>query len=104
MDGTGHTRHFFDAELSELEHNMIEMASRAEKMVGQAVDSLVKLDRNLVREVLAADDVVDEMDLAIETQCLKMFALQHPIASDLRLVGTVMKLITDIERVGDLAV
>jgi len=104
MDSSGHTRHFFDAELHELEHNLLEMASRAEIMVGKAVESLVKSDRNLVREVLEEDDVVDKMDLTIETQCLRMFALQHPIASDLRLVGTVMKLITDIERVGDLAV
>src|SRR5579871_4562620 len=104
MDNSWHTRHFFDAELTELEHSVLEMASRAETMVGQAVESLIRVDRNLVKVVLEADDEVDEMDLAIENQCLRMIGLQHPIAGDLRLVGTVMKVITDIERVGDLAV
>lgn len=80
------------------------MGSRAEAMVSQAVDSLAKLDTSLAFEVIHRDDDIDARDLDIENRCLKLLALQQPMGSDLRVIGTVMKLIVDIERVGDLAV
>jgi phosphate transport system protein len=97
-------RHHFDEEIEKLEHDVLDMASRAERMVGRAVDALQRLDLSLAREVLLADDEIDQLDLDIEAQCLRLLALQQPMARDLRIVGTAMKIITDIERIGDLAV
>jgi phosphate transport system protein len=97
-------RHAFDEEIAKLEHDVLDMASRAETMVAKAVDALVSLDLDGARQVLLADDEIDRLDLEIEAQCLRILALQQPMARDLRAVGTAMKIITDIERIGDLAV
>ena len=99
-----HGRQAFDREIQGLEHDLLEMGSRAEAMIGSAADSLADLNASQAREVILADDAVDAQDLAIEGQCLRLLALHQPMASDLRLVGSVMKIITDIERIGDLAV
>lgn len=80
------------------------MGARAEKMVGDATRSLVDLDSALARQVIEADDDIDDLDLDIEQKCISLLALQQPIATDLRVIGTAMKMITDIERVGDLSV
>jgi phosphate transport system protein len=104
MESQPHARHAFYDELKQLEHDLLEMGSRAESMVSQAVDSLYRLDTTLAKEVILRDDEIDDRDLAIEGQCLRLLALQQPMASDLRIVGTAMKMITDIERIGDLAV
>jgi phosphate transport system protein len=97
-------RHHFDEEIGKLEHDVLDMASRAEAMVGKAVVALQKQDAALSKEVMLADDEIDRLDIEIEGQCLRLLALQQPMARDLRIVGTTMKIITDIERIGDLAV
>lgn len=104
MDSSHYARHGFAQEMQDLEHDLIEMASRAESMVGQAAQALAEMDTNLAFETIQRDDEIDERDIAIEARCLRLLALQQPMASDLRVIGTVMKAITDIERVGDLAV
>jgi phosphate transport system protein len=101
---SGHSRQALSVELQALEHDLLDMASRAESMVALAVDSLVKLNTNEAREVLEKDDEIDMLDFHIENQCLRLLALQQPMASDLRIIGTAIKMITDIERIGDLAV
>jgi phosphate transport system protein len=100
----GGLRQAFDVELKELEHDLLEMGSRAETMAGQAVDALCQMDLALAMEVLQRDDEIDHLELDIENRCLRMLALQQPMAGDLRVIGTAMKMITDIERVGDLSV
>lgn len=104
MESPNYARQGFAQEMSELEHDLLEMGSRAESMIGGAVASLVLLDSAHALEVIQRDDEIDERDLAIEAKCLRLLALQQPMASDLRVIGTAMKMITDIERVGDLAV
>lgn len=104
MEGGLYARHAYDAELRDLEHEMVAMASIAETMVADATEALRKLDRNLAMEVIHRDDQIDRLDLQIEARCMRLFALQNPTGADLRLVGSMMKIITDIERVGDLAV
>lgn len=103
MDPNVH-RSVLSHEIAEIEHALLDMGSRAEAMVGRAVDSLVRGDADAAMEVVRIDDEVDLLDLEIEERCVRLLALQNPIASDLRLVGTALKMITDIERVGDLAV
>jgi len=98
------TRQAFDTELKDLETRLLAMASLTESMVADAVEALVKRDLKLAEQVIYRDDEVDEMDLGIEALCLRLLALQQPMASDLRIIGTAMKMITDIERIGDYAV
>lgn len=97
-------RQVFAQEMRNLEHDLIEMATRAEKMVSDAVASLHSLDTELPFEVMRADDEVDQFDLDIENRCLRLLALQQPMATDLREIGAIMKIITDVERIGDLSV
>jgi len=103
MDSNSH-RMVFAQQIEQLEHELLEMGSRAEAMVGRAVDSLVRSDADLAMEVIRSDDDIDLLDIDIEERCVRLLALQSPIASDLRLIGTALKMITDIERVGDLSV
>ena len=104
MDGVNYARQAYDAQLRDLEHELLEMASRAELMVADAVDSLVTLDRSKALEVMTRDDDIDIREMQIESRCMRLLALQQPTGADLRLVGAVLKIITDIERVADLAV
>jgi len=98
------TRHAFDAQLRELEQDLLRMGSHVEEMEEQAVRSLLTRDKELAQTVLDRDDVVDDLDLSIETRCMRLLALQQPMAKDLRTIGTVLKAITDLERVGDYSV
>lgn len=98
------TRQLFDAELQELETKVLAMASIVEGMVAEAVESLWRGDLKRAEQVLRRDDEVDQIDVEIESSCLRLIALQQPMGSDLRTIGTIMKMITDIERIGDYAV
>jgi len=98
------SRQAFDDDLRSLEHDLLEMASLAEAMVADAVDSLCRLDREEAMRVIRSDDEIDARDLSIEDHCLRLLLLQQPMAGDLRIVSTVLKMITDIERIGDLSV
>jgi len=104
VESPGYARQAYYDEIKELEHDLLDMGSRAEQMFGQAVDAICNLDPKLAMCVILKDDEIDERDLKIEARCLRLLGLQQPMASDLRAVGTAMKMITDIERVGDLAV
>lgn len=97
-------RFAYVAQLQELEHEMIEMAAYTESMVLDAVHALADLDVEMARAVVRADARVDLYDLDIENRCIRLLALQGPTGRDLRTIGSAMKIITDIERIGDLAV
>lgn len=97
MDGFGQS-------LTDIEHDLLEMASRAELMFVRSIDALSRLDEQLAKEVMASDDKVDAIDERVETRCLQLLSSSRPEGSDLRLVGAALKMVTDIERVGDLAV
>lgn len=94
----------FVQEKSELEQSVLDMVARADAQVSKAVDALVRLDKNLAHEAMMGDDEIDRRDLEIESRCIRIFALQQPMGADLREIGTILKIITDIERIGDLAV
>lgn len=104
METSSHGRQAFASEIRELEHDLLDMGSRAESMLGQAVEAIVRVDSNLALQVIKRDDEIDERELAIESRCIRLLALQQPMASDFRVIGTALKMITDIERVGDLSV
>lgn len=94
----------FARELNRVQQRLVEMASRVEFMVAQAIESLSKLDTEQAMHVLRLDDKIDELDLSVESQCLALLRLEEPAPLDLRMIGTAIKMTTDIERVGDLAV
>jgi phosphate transport system protein len=94
----------FTAELENLDKQLLRMGSFVENMLGSAIKCLVEQNEDLANEVILRDDIVDEMDVTIEHLCMRLLALQQPLAKDLRTVGTALKIITDLERIGDYAV
>lgn len=80
------------------------MGAIADTMVGDSVQALITGNVELAESVISRDDVVDAMDLDIDTRCINLFALQQPLAKDLRTVGSAFKVTTDLERIGDHAV
>jgi phosphate transport system protein len=98
------TRSTFQEELGEVRRLLLEMGGQVDAMVGQAMEALVNQDVALAETILANDDAVDDLDVLIETECMRLIALQQPLARDLRLIGTALKVITDLERIGDHAV
>ncbi len=97
-------RRSFEIQLQNLQENLIEMGHFVRRMLQKAMQALVEQDTALAEEVIADDDVADAMDINIETKCMRLIALQQPMAKDLRVVGTVIKAIADIERIGDYSV
>jgi phosphate transport system protein len=96
-------RHFHD-QLGELKDHLLEMSARAEELVELSVDALVRRDVDLAAEVIAADHGIDQMELEAEELAVQLLALQQPMARDLRFLIGAIKVIADIERVGDHAV
>jgi len=98
------TRKSFHTELQELQADILHMATLVADAIERAVRSLKERDVPLAQEVVAQDDVLDNLQIDIENRCLNLLALQQPMASDLRLIGTALKIVTDLERMGDHAV
>ena len=96
-------RHFHD-ELSQLKVRLLTMSSEAETAVRGAVEALLQRDADKARQVIAGDRVIDGMEIEIEEQCVNLLALQQPMAKDLRMLMSAMKIANDLERVGDHAV
>jgi phosphate transport system protein len=98
------TRTRFEQELAMLQEKILEMATCADVMVAAAVEGLIRGDLDTLEGVILRDDSIDILDLEIENQCLHLIATQQPVGEDLRIIGTALKVITDIERIGDYAV
>ena len=96
-------RHF-DQELEQLKVMLLEMASLVETAVHNSVNSVVQKDRLLAEDVLAKEASINQMEVEIDDLAIKLLALQQPMAVDLRLIAAVLKINTDLERMGDLAV
>ncbi|KUO41970.1 MAG: PhoU family transcriptional regulator [Hadesarchaea archaeon YNP_N21] len=96
-------KHFLE-ELENLKKSILAMGDIAINSVNIAVLSLVQRDEKKAREVINGDDKLDEMEMKIEKDCISLIALQQPIAEDLRIIAAGLKIITDLERIGDRAV
>lgn len=95
------TRSSFHEQLANLQRDLLKMGLFVSAAIQKAVDSLTQMNPDLAREVIAGDDIADRMLIDIETRCLQLMALQQPLASDLRAIGTALKIVTDLERMAD---
>lgn len=98
------TRQAFEEELDQLRQRLVNMGAFVEAMLDRSVLALAEQDIELARRVIADDDVADDMDLDLEQRCTRLLALQQPMSRDLRMIGTVLKVTADVERVGDYSV
>jgi phosphate transport system protein len=96
-------RHFQD-ELEQLKTRLLEMGGIAEEQVRTAVKGLVDRDQALIDQVLTGDDPLNSLHIEIDNRCFTLLALYQPMAADLRTIVAAVKINTDLERVGDLAV
>ncbi len=96
-------RHF-QIELEELKENLLQMAALVEKAISNAVQALVTRDSKLAKKALKGEDQINKLEITIDDMCLKLLALRQPMAADLRFITSAMKIITDLERIGDQAV
>lgn len=93
-----------EQDIRELKERVLKMGSMVEDAIRRAVRSLVDRDRDLAIGVIDGDAVINAHDVEIEEECIRFLAIWHPSGSNLRFVTTAIKIITDLERMGDLAV
>ncbi|MGA2360948.1 MAG: phosphate signaling complex protein PhoU [Candidatus Aminicenantales bacterium] len=94
----------FDEELKDLKEKLLEMASRAEEQIGLAVRGLKDRKEEMACEVLDKEQDVNRLDIEIDEMAMRLLALRQPMATDLRFITSAMKIGSDLERIGDLAV
>ncbi len=94
-------RYAFEKKLKQLHQDLIKMEAIVERSLDDAIKALKKQDALLAMEVIQRDDEIDEMELMIEKECLLLIVRQQPMAADLRDIASVLKIITDLERIGD---
>lgn len=94
----------FDEELKALKERILTVGSLVETAIHMSVQSLVDRNSDIAREVIKKDYQVNSLDVEIDEECIRLIALRQPKARDLRFITTAMKITTDLERMGDLAV
>lgn len=92
-----------DKRMVKIEHRLIKMTSLVEQSILKSMNALRQNDDQLAIAVVEEDRVIDQLELSIEKNCINVISLQQPIASDLREVTAILKIITDLERIGDYA-
>jgi len=96
-------RNKFEEQLAALNDMLIEMGALIEKAIHLTIEALEKQDATLAKQAIAFDDEIDQIEKDIEALCLKLLLQQQPVATDLRVVSSALKIITDMERIGDQA-
>ena len=104
MEARLHTDRRYEEELKALHQQILEMGGFVEKQIVNAIAALVRRDSDLARETIARDHTANRMDVEIDELCIRLLALHQPAARDLRLITTGLKITTDLERIGDMAV
>lgn len=94
-------RNRFDRQLEQLNNELINMGSLIEEAIEMAITALMKQDIKKARAVVEFDEEIDEKEKEIESLCLKLLLQQQPVARDLRQISAALKMITDMERIGD---
>jgi len=91
-------------DLQDLHRDILALAGSVQEAISSAIRALQERDVNLTRQVIAGDDAIDQQEIRIEEECLKILALHQPVAIDLRRILAVLTINTDLERMADLAV
>ncbi len=94
-------RHNFEEQLSDLQEELLRLGRFVEEAHGKAMDSLVRGDLALAKQIISDDDLADDMTFGIQTRSTQVLALQQPMARDLRFVAACLKIVIDLERIGD---
>ena len=89
----------FEEALTQLNVELIKMGATVEKSIMDAVEAFKNHDEKLAKDIVAKDRIVDDMEKNIEAQCLSLILRQQPVAGDLRVVSTALKMVTDMERI-----
>ena len=93
----------FEEQLAQLNNSLIEMGALVERAIARATKALISQDAETARDIMDGDAIIDEKEKEIEGLCLKLILNQQPVARDLRQISTALKMITDMERIGDQA-
>lgn len=98
------TRMEFDHQLDELKHEIIRMSALVEEVLAKAMKALIAHDTDGANNIIDGDDVIDDLNAAIEETCITLIATQQPLAGDLRIIFACGKMATDLERIADYGV
>lgn len=101
---TTHTDKSYERELRALRDRLLEMGGKVEQAIAESVRAMVERDTGLAEQVKVKDRQINRMEVEIDGMCRRILALRQPAASDLRFITTALKIVTDLERMGDLAV
>jgi phosphate transport system protein len=99
-----HTDKDYEAELQELRDRLLTMGGKVEAAIANGVRAVTERDSELAEQVKLADREVNRLEVEIDDMCRRLLALRQPAASDLRFITTALKIVVDLERMGDLAV
>jgi phosphate transport system protein len=99
-----HTDKSYDAELQGLREKLLTLGGKVESEIATSTRALIERDTRLAEEVVAADRDVNRLEVEVDEDCRRLLALRQPAASDLRFITTALKIVVDLERIGDLAV
>ncbi len=99
-----HTNREYDAELRSLREQLLLMGVRVEEMIANGMKALVERDTSLARRMIELDHQINRLEVDTDELCLRILAKRQPVASDLRFITIAMKMVTDLERIGDLGV
>jgi len=98
------TRANFDNQLSQLKEMLLEMSRKSENAIKEAMNALINQDIEKANEIIKSDDMIDELEHEINTKAIVLIAKESPVATDLRRIIVALKVSSEIERIGDLAV
>jgi len=101
VEGNDHISNQFNNELENVRTHVLNMGGMVEDLLNKALKGLLKADSSFCDEAIDGDEKVNQAEVEIDEECTRILALRHPTASDLRLVMTVVKTISDLERIGD---
>ena len=104
MVGREHTDREYEHELRQLREQLLVMGSHVESLIGDSIQALLERDSKLAETTIVADRLVNRMEVELDGLCLQILARRQPVASDLRFITLVLKVVTDLERIADLGV
>jgi phosphate transport system protein len=104
MTDREHTSKHYELQLRELKEKLLLMSHKAEQMISDSIRALVERRPTLSEDVIQRDDELDKLEIEIDNLCYEILALEQPVARDLRFIATTLKIVKDIERIGDIAV